>query len=161
MTERDKRKQATEYFHLAYECQMRGDYQEAIALYTRSIESCPSAEAYTFRGWAYSFLGDLDRAIAECLIAIEVDPSLGNPYNDIGSYLMAQDRFEEAIPWFQRAMHAARYEPRCYPYLNLGRVYERKREWKRAKEYYAQACFMNPHFTEAKVALRRLQATFN
>lgn len=161
MNDQIARKQATEYFQLAYECQMRGDYQEAIALYTRSIEFFPTAEAYTFRGWTYSFLGDLDRAITECLMAIEVDPSLGNPYNDIGAYLMAQEKWEEAIPWFQRALHAARYEPRFYPYLNLGRVYERKREWKRARECYARACFLNPHYTEARVALRRLQAAFN
>ena len=161
MNEQDSRKQATEYFQLAYECQMRGDYDEAIALYSRSIECFPTAEAYTFRGWTYSFLGDLERAITECMLAIQVDPSLGNPYNDIGSYLLAQGRSEEAIPWFQRATHAARYEPRCFPYLNLGRIYEAKREWKRAKEHYARACFLNPHYAEARAALRRLQAFFN
>ena len=161
MNNRDARQQATEYFQLAYECQMRGDYREAIAYYSRSIDSCPTAEAYTFRGWTYSFLGDLDRAITECLQAITVDPSLGNPYNDIGAYLIEQGKREEAIPWFQRAMHAARYEARCYPHMNLGRVYEKKREWKRAIECYARACFLNPHYAEARVALRRLQATFN
>jgi tetratricopeptide (TPR) repeat protein len=161
MNEQDSRKQATEYFQLAYECQMRGDYDEAIALYSRSIDCFPTAEAYTFRGWTYSFLGDLERAITECMLAIQLDPTLGNPYNDIGSYLLAQGRSEEAIPWFQRATHAARYEPRCYPYLNLGRIYEAKREWKRAKECYARACFLNPHYAEARVALRRLQASFN
>ncbi len=157
----DMHKQAREYFQQAYECQMRGEYQEAIAYYTRSIESFPSAEAYTFRGWTYSFLGDLDRAIQECLQAIKVDPSLGNPYNDIGAYLIQQSKWEEAIPWFQKAMHAARYEARCYPHLNLGRVYEKKHDWKRAKECYARACFLNPHYAEARTALRRLQAQFN
>jgi len=34
---------------------MHGDFDGAIALYTRSIETCPTAEAYTFRGWAYNF----------------------------------------------------------------------------------------------------------
>ncbi len=157
----DTRKHAMQYFQQAYECQMRGEYQEAIAYYTRSIESFPTAEAYTFRGWTYSFLGDLDRAIQECLQAIKVDPSLGNPYNDIGAYLIQQSKWEEAIPWFQKAMHAARYEARCYPHLNLGRVYEKKHDWKRAKECYARACFLNPHYAEARTALRRLQAQFN
>ncbi|HVP43010.1 MAG TPA: tetratricopeptide repeat protein [Terriglobales bacterium] len=161
MSERDTRRLAREYFQLAYECQMRGDYHEAIAYYTRSIESFPTAEAYTFRGWTYSFLGDLDRAIDECKLAINLDPSLGNPYNDIGAYLIEQDKWDEAIPWFQKAIHAARYEARCYPHLNLGRVYERKQEWKRAKECYARAYFLNPHYTEARVALQRLQARFN
>ncbi len=161
MAEQDAQKQAAEYFHLAYQCQMQGDLQEAIALYTRSIELFPTAEAYTFRGWTYSFLGDYDRAIAECLRAIEVDPTLGNPYNDIGAYLIEQNKWEDSIPWFQKAMHAARYQARCYPHMNLGRVYEKKRDWKRAKECYARACFLNPHYREARAALRRLQATFN
>jgi hypothetical protein len=29
---------------------------------------------------------------------------------------------DEAIPWFGRAKTAARYEPRHFPYLNLGRL---------------------------------------
>ncbi len=52
---------------------MAGEYRQAIDLYTRSIDAFPTAEAYTFRGWTCSFLGDYDRAIAECLQAIEVD----------------------------------------------------------------------------------------
>ena len=161
MADQDAQKQAAEFFHQAYECQMQGDLNEAIALYTRSIELFPTAEAYTFRGWTYSFRGDYDRAIAECMRAIEIDPTLGNPYNDIGAYLIEQNKWEDSIPWFQKAMHAARYQARCYPHMNLGRVYEKKRDWRRAKECYARACFLNPHYREALVALRRLQATFN
>jgi Tfp pilus assembly protein PilF len=101
---------------------LAGDLQEAIALFTRSLETRPTAEAYTFRGWAYSFEGRLDDAILECQKAIATDPMFGNPYNDIGCYLMEQGRWDEAIPWFQSAKRAARYEPRHFPYLNLGRL---------------------------------------
>src|SRR6266540_2549441 len=45
---------------------LAGDLQEAVHLFTRSLELRPSAEAYTFRGWAYSFEGKLDLAIEEC-----------------------------------------------------------------------------------------------
>ena len=91
---------------------MQGEYQEAIELYSRSIETFATAEAYTFRGWTYSFLGDYNRAIAECLQAIKLDPEFGNPYNDIGAYLIEQEKWDEAIPWFQKAMVAPRYEAR-------------------------------------------------
>ena len=50
----------------------------------------PTAEAHTFLGWVYSFQSRYDEAIAECLEAIRVDETLGNPYNDIGSYLLAK-----------------------------------------------------------------------
>jgi Tfp pilus assembly protein PilF len=101
---------------------LAGELEEAIVLFTRSLETRPTAEAYTFRGWAYSFAGRLDDAILECQKAIATDPQFGNPYNDIGCYLMEQGRLDEAIPWFQSAKRAARYEPRHFPYLNLGRL---------------------------------------
>jgi Tfp pilus assembly protein PilF len=52
--------------------------------------------------------GRLDDAIAECHKAIETDPSFGNPYNDIGAYLMQKGKVDEAIPWFLRALDAPR-----------------------------------------------------
>ena len=80
MSEDDSRQIAADYFQKAYALQMQGEYQQAIEFYTRSIEAYATAEAYTFRGWTYSFLGDYDRAIAECLQAIKVDPEFGNQY---------------------------------------------------------------------------------
>src|ERR1700690_1977927 len=131
MAETDPRQTAAEYFQKGYEQQTAGHYRQAIELYTRSIEAFPTAEAYTFRGWTYSFLGDYDRAIAKCLEAIKVDPEFGNPYNDIGAYLIEQEKWDEAIPWFQKAIVAKRYEARCYPHFNLGRVYEPNHAWRK------------------------------
>ena len=101
---------------------LAGDLEEAVALFTRSLELSPTAEAYTFRGWAYSFTGRLDEAIEECHKAIATDPSFGNPYNDIGCYLVEQGKPDEAIAWFEQAKRASRCEPRHFPYLNLGRL---------------------------------------
>lgn len=55
--------------------------------------------------------------------AIEIDPDFGNPYNDIGAYLVELGRPDEAIPWLERAKAAKRYEPRHFPYVNLARIY--------------------------------------
>jgi tetratricopeptide (TPR) repeat protein len=157
----DPRQSAVELFQKAYELQMAGEYQQAIELYTRSIEAFPTAEAYTFRGWTYSFLGNYERAIAECLQAIEVDPEFGNPYNDIGAYLIEQEKWEEAIPWFKKAMLATRYEARSYPHFNLGRVYEHQRNWLKAKECYAAAYGLDKRYGAALAGLRRVTAAFN
>ena len=54
MSEDDPRQIAADYFQKAYALQMQGEYQQAIELYTRSIEAFATAEAYTFRGWTYS-----------------------------------------------------------------------------------------------------------
>jgi Tfp pilus assembly protein PilF len=103
--------------------QMAHNLDEAIRLYKESIAICPTADAHTYLGWAYSFLGKIDEAISQCEIAIRLDPDFGNPYNDIGVYLMQQQRLDEAIPWLDKAKLAKRYEPRHFPYINLGRVY--------------------------------------
>lgn len=161
MSDSDRRSQAAEYFHKAYELQRAGEYRQAIELYTRSIELFPTAEAYTFRGWTYSFLHDYDHAIEECLQAIQVDPEFGNPYNDIGAYLIEQGKWREAIPWFEKAIAANRYEARAYPHFNLGRVYEHLREWNRAKTCYAHAYAIDHRYVTALAAFRRVSAAFN
>ena len=123
---------------------LAGDLAEAIDLFTRSLEICPSAEAYTFRGWAYSFTGNLDQAIEECRKAIATDPTFGNPYNDIGCYLMEQGRLEDAPVWFERAKKALRYEPRHFPYLNLGRLYAARGDVAEAMAEFEGALAENP-----------------
>ncbi len=142
--EKLKREEAMALFQQAYQNQMQGDLEEAIELYKRSIDIFPTAEGHTFLGWTYSFQGRWDEAIEECLRAIEVDPTFGNPYNDIGAYLVEKDRLDEAIPWFERALKAPRYESYCFPHFNLGRVHERKRMFSRALAEYKKAYQENP-----------------
>jgi tetratricopeptide (TPR) repeat protein len=156
-----RREQALTLFREAYQHQMRGELDEAVELYKRSIELFPTAEGHTFLGWTYSFQGRLDDAIQECLRAIEVDPSFGNPYNDIGAYLVEKGKLDEAIPWFERALEAPRYENYCFPHFNLGRVYESKRLFRRALGEYKKAQAENPQHLGALRALGRLQAMSN
>ncbi|MBI4401748.1 MAG: tetratricopeptide repeat protein [Nitrospirae bacterium] len=159
-SEQDKQ-DAWNLFQQAYELQMKGQLEEAVHLYKRSIETHPTAEAYTFLGWTYSFMGKLDEAIEECRHAIEVDPDFGNPYNDIGAYLIEKGQFDEAIPWFERAMKAKRYESPAFPHLNLGRVYERKGQWTEAMDCYKKSLALNPNYALAKRALGRLISMLN
>ena len=161
MSDSDPRSNAAELFRQAFELQSNGDYAGAIERYSQSIAAWPTAEAYTFRGWARSFLSDYNSAIEDCHRAIEVDPDFGNPYNDIGAYLIELDRWDEAIPWFEKAMSAKRYEARCYPHFNLGRVFEHQRKWEKAKKCYAQAYAMDKRYVMALTAFRRVSSAFN
>ena len=132
-----------------------GDFSEAIELFTRSLRICPTAEAYTFRGWAYSFAGRLDEAIEECRKAIATDPTFGNPYNDIGCYLMEKGELQEAASWFEQAKKAPRYEPRHFPYLNLGRLHASRGDLAEAVAEFEGALAENPG---DPIALRYLEA---
>ena len=158
LLEKDLIEEATEWWHRGYEAQMHGQVDEAIELYTRSIEIWPTAEAYTFRGWAMSYQSRLDEAIAECNKAIEVDPGFGNPYNDIGAYLIQKGDLYGAIPWLKRALEAKRYECYFYPHFNLGRIYEQHGDLIRAMNCYKAAYDVNHNYVQALNAFRRLQA---
>lgn len=161
MDDRERRRSAREYFDLAYQAQKSGQLDEAIDLYKKSIETCPMAEAHTFLGWTYSFKGSLDDAIEECLKAIEVDSDFGNPYNDIGAYLIEKGRLDEAIPWLEKATKAKRYDSYCFPYMNLGRIWERKNQWYKAVEAYKQALECDSAYDIAARALSRIRGMLN
>ena len=148
-------------FQQAYEHQKKGQLEEAVKLYNESIETFPSAEAYTFLGWTYSFMGQLNEAIEKCHQAIQLDPDFGNPYNDIGAYLIELNQLDEAIPWFEKAIQAKRYENPSFPHMNLGRIYERKGDWEQAIESYKQSLALNPEYTTAKRAMMRLITLLN
>src|ERR1700754_3906639 len=157
----NRRFEANELFHEAYEAQQARDYEQAIELYKRSIETYPTAEAHTFLGWVYSFQNRYDEAIEECLEAIRVDETFGNPYNDIGSYLLAQGDSYGSVRWFKRALLAPRYESYAFPHFNLGRVYESRRYFLEAAKHYGLALEQKPDFMEAVAGLRRMQSKLN
>jgi tetratricopeptide (TPR) repeat protein len=152
---------AIEIFRDAYRHQMKGELREAVELYRQSIETYPTAEAYTFLGWTYSFMGDFDGAIAECRHAIETDPDFGNPYNDIGAYLIEKGQIDEAIPWLEMATGAMRYDNPAFPHFNLGRVWELKHNFVRALAAYQMAVEIDPKYNLAITGIRRLRAMFN
>jgi len=161
MDEDKRRELAGRLFDEALRKQMKGELDEAAELYKKSIEAFPTAEAYTYLGWTYSYMGRLDDAIAECHKAIEVDPTFGNPYNDIGAYLMKKGQINEAIPWLLRALEAPRYESYCYPHTNLAMAYEAQHRWAEAKEEFKKALQENPDYPIARQGLARLRAMFN
>ena len=135
----------------------RKRYGRAIELYRQSIALCPTGEAHTWLAWAYSHTGRVEDAIEECHRAIDVDPDFGNPYNDIGAYLVAEGELDEAEPWFALAKSADRYEPRHFPFLNMGRLYLARGELGRALEEFRGALRHHPDDREALDAIGEIR----
>ncbi len=161
MKQNEPKKIAREHFEKAYKLQIAGNLPDAIEYYRLSIELHPTAEAHTFLGWAYSHQGQYEEAIEECLKAIKVDPDFGNPYNDIGAYLIEKGKYRESVPWLQKAIQAKRYDSYYYPHYNLGRVYEHEATWRKALTCYEEAIKVNPDYILAVKARNRLRALFN
>lgn len=117
------RKRAKDLFDKGMEAVSRGNIHGAREAFRSSSEFFETAESLTFWGWMEFQLGDVEAAIKLCQRAILIDPDFGNPYNDIGSYLISQGKMDEAVDWLEKAKLAKRYEPRHYPFMNLARIY--------------------------------------
>jgi tetratricopeptide (TPR) repeat protein len=148
-------------FDRAFRHQMKGELADAIVLYERSLTTWPTAEAHTYLGWTYSMLDRYDEAIDSCKKAIEVDPSFGNPYNDIGAYLIELKQWEEALPWLNKATTAQRYDSPQFPYLNLGRVHEHLGRYGTALTFYDRALEIDHFYREAFWGKYRLLGRMN
>jgi len=157
----DDQNQALRYLEEGYGKHTQGQLAEAIGLYLKSIGLHPTAEAHTFLGWAYSMQGKYQEAIDACQKAIEVDPDFGNPYNDIGSYLIETGKYDEALPWLEKAVGAKRYDSYFYPHYNMGRIWEKKGDWNRALNCYQRSLAMNAQYVLAKKAVNRLLGMLN
>jgi len=130
----------------------QGKFLEAKKQFKKANQACESAESMTYWGWMEYQLGNPEKAILLCKKAIRIDPDLGNPYNDIGSYLVVLGKEDEAISWFEKAIRAKRYEARHYPHINLGRLFLKRnfplralQEFKKANEW----CPTDPVIQEA------------
>ena len=161
MEEQRIAREAADLWREAYGYQMEGELDRAIELYRRSIGVYPTPEARTFLGWSLSLQGRLEEAIRECFLAIEIDPEFGNPYNDIGVYLMQQGKLDEAIPWLGTAKRAKRYEARQFPFMNLGRVYLQQGRWWEALREFEGAVRVAPGDVRASKMLHGLRGRLN
>lgn len=145
-------KQAMVLFERAYRSQMKGDFDKAIDLYERSLKITPTAEAHTYLGWTYSMMNQYEEAIEQCMQAIELDPDFGNPYNDVGLYMLEMGEPVEALEWFERAIQATRYETPHIPHFHMGRAHERLGQNRSAIEAYDRALTLEPLFQPARWA---------
>ena len=154
---RQGEQRARELWETGLQHLMEGDVFSAVDHFNLSLKVRPTAEGYTYRGWAISFLGQWEEAITDCKRAIDLDPDFGNPYNDIGVYLMHLGLLDQAVPWLEKAKSARRYEPKHFPYLNLGHVYMAMGDPGRALGEYVQALELDPENDVARKAIAGME----
>lgn len=153
----EKTRIVEELYNRGYIVSLLGHYEQAILLFKKSLEIHPTAEAYTYMGWTYSHMGDYQRAITEAEEAIRIDPDFGNPYNDIGVYLMELGRDDEAAPYLKKAMRAERYCCYQFPHFNMGRIFLKKKMYEEAKQEFHKSLAIDPKYLPARDALELLE----
>ena len=161
MLSEEKISLAEEYFERAFQSQLDGEIDEAIDDYKKSIKFYATAKAHTFLGHAYSLKGEYESAISECKKAITLNPEYGDSYYDIGIYLLNLGSPNRAISWFEKAACANDYEPKHFPFYNLGKIYEKKYEWLKAIEYYNKALILNQDYEPAQNAVIKMATLLN
>jgi tetratricopeptide (TPR) repeat protein len=144
MTEDVSKKQAKILVERARKLQMDGEFADAILLFRRSISLHPTVDAFTFLGLTYAMMNRYQEAIDSCKMAIEVDAEFGQPYNDIGAYLIRLHQWEQAVPWLEKAINAPNYQERQNPLMHLGRIYEHQGRYRTALNYYDKALEIDP-----------------
>ncbi len=127
--------------------------------FLRALNFQETAEAYNLIGWTYSLDGQFEKAKKFCLKAIQTDPAYGAPYNDLGSYLLAEGEVNESLKWFELAKNSRNYQNREYPYINAGRAYMNKREFKKALKEFSMALTLAPFNEELHHTVQRLKET--
>lgn len=155
------RQQAMILFERAHRHHLKGEFADAILLYHRSIAVQPTGEAFTYLGWTYSMMSRYEEAIESCKQAIECDPNYGNPYNDIGKYLIKTNRWEEAVTWLEQAIDASRYDSPHLPNLQLGQVHQHMGRFLTALKFYDRSLEIDPFYLKAVAAKRLLLGRLN
>lgn len=161
MRETLKKNIAIDLLVKAYELQLQGDTDQAIQHYIASIDVYPTPEAHTFLGMAYSIDGKYEDAIFECELAIGLDPAYGNPYNDIGMYMIKLNRYDEALSWLLKTVKETDYEAKHYSLVHIGQIYELKGLWYEALASYDKALEQDTGFEQAKISRTLLISRLN
>jgi Tfp pilus assembly protein PilF len=134
-----------------------GELELASYLYAHSLEWGETAEARLGLAFSYAYAGHLERAVDECRKAVAADPEDGRSSNDLGVYLMQLGDDDGAVPFLKQAAAAAKNPERHHPHYNLGRIFERRKDYPLALESYLAALLEDPEFDAARKALQRVR----
>jgi len=145
-----------------YQAYRAGNYDEAIRLYTKAIESggltrADLRRAYDHRIYVWEKKGDYDKAIADYTKVIELDPKDAAVYNYRGGAWMELRDYDRAIADFTKCIEIApKYD---LAYNNRGVVWRIKGDYDKAIADYTKAIEIYPEFADVYSNLAAVMAT--
>ena len=145
-----------------FEAQKRGDYDKAIVLFTKAIESGELsvkqlAIIYGGRGNVWCDKGDYDKAISDYTKAIEINPQYDKPYYSRGSAWYDKGDYDRAIADYTKAIEINPQYANAY--YNRGYVWGDKGKYDKAISDYTKVIEINPKHVSAYNGLAWLMAT--
>jgi tetratricopeptide (TPR) repeat protein len=95
------------------------------------------SKQYVARGYCYSQLGNLAKAIAAATFATEKNPQNAKAFSNLSSYQLKAKDYENAIASGMQAIEFG--IENAYPHVNIAESYANLRDFKKAIGHYKQA----------------------
>jgi len=105
-----------------------------------------NAQALHLKGFVAMGLNDLAGAEVALRKAIELRPDLLEARNNLGTVMMAQERWEEAIQVLQPLLHDPLYPTPAFAHGNVGWAWYKLGDLSKARRALEMAVFLNPRF---------------
>jgi protein O-mannosyl-transferase len=135
---KDKRPSLFAYIYRGDVYREMGRYDEALSDYQEALKRNRSfAEAYYGAAMAYWKKQDLPNSAAACRKLMELEPDNRRSYQCLGSLLMYQQKFSEALNVYHEG--AKRFPENATLWYGLGTAYEEMGRYKDAEEAYAKS----------------------
>ncbi|MBR6542139.1 MAG: glycosyltransferase [Anaerotignum sp.] len=159
MIEKGKVLEPREQFYYGRELYYHRKYEKAAEVFRNFLEEpCGwlenKLETVRFLAYALQALEREEAAMDVLLQGLRLSPPTGELCCDIGRYFYQKEEWENAIFWYENALHAERrtekgafVQEECYGYLpciQLCVCYDRLGDWERAKMYNEMAGVFQP-----------------
>jgi tetratricopeptide (TPR) repeat protein len=156
------------YHQIAWTKYERGEYEEAITFYEKSLDikqktlppnDLSFASTYNNIGMVYDTMGDYPKALLSHEKALEIQkqslplnhPNLATSYNNIGIVYQNMGDYPKALSYYEKALEIQKQSlppnhpdlaPSCY---NIGLLYEKKGDYPKARSFYERAVNIGQH----------------
>ena len=154
-----KKLDAREQFYYGRECYYHGKYEKAAEILEAFLQE-PTAwlenkmEAVRFLSYSLLAMEKQEKAFDVLLQGLRLAPPTGELCCDIGRYFYDREEWENAVFWYENALHAEKrtekgafVQEECYGYIpciQLCVCYDRLGDGERARMYNEMAGVLNP-----------------
>ncbi len=120
-----------------------GRYREAVTAFNNAINFYPYADFYVLRAYVYNKMKNVQAALSDADIAIQLDPRAAFAYHERGHILFGMERYEQAIKDFDIAIQL---DPKTIgPYALRGFCYDAAGNYQKAIIDYTVGIELSPH----------------
>ncbi|MEM7705684.1 MAG: type IV pilus biogenesis/stability protein PilW [Pseudomonadota bacterium] len=134
----------------------KGDTELALEKIARALVQDPqSAGAHTVAGVIYERINRFDDAEKHYRQAVKLAPENGDVLNNYGQFLCKVERYQDSIPYFERAVEQPFYQNPEVALTNAGTCLEQSGKLGDAEDRYRQALEANERYPDALYMLSR------